>query len=204
MNCGNPACGEERRHCATFHGLQRAVGAVRVAGGDAALSQPRNLGVELVAVLHIAKAGRSDVLGLLLLDVQHLGAVALGAVGAGGRRCRCAGVAAAPWRGYRSPSAGIASAGSAPSEGGGGGIRVEASHGGGIAAEPQLGAEGRYLIQPVSLTLPHSYWVVALTRYWMSGLFALVRPRSLRGALMMRVLVSIMLVSTSPQAPLSG
>ena len=74
---------EERRHCATFHGLQRAVGAVRVAGGDAALSQPRNLGVELVGVLHIGEAGRSDVLGLLLLDAQYLGAVALGAVGAG-------------------------------------------------------------------------------------------------------------------------
>ncbi len=47
------------------------------------LSQPRDFGVALIGVLHIGEAGRSDVLGLLILDVQYLGAVALSAVGAG-------------------------------------------------------------------------------------------------------------------------
>ena len=137
---------EERRHCAALHGFQRAVGAVRVAGGDAALSQPRNLGVELVAALHVAEAGRSDVLVLVLLDVEHLGAVAgctvharevAGAVvqvqqqrlgGGAGFAERGEGVRGAVRRQRATRS-----------------IREEAGHGGGVAAEPQLGAEGAVL-----------------------------------------------------------
>ena len=157
---------EERRHCATFHGLQRAVGAVRVAGGDATLSQPRNFGVELVAALHIGEAGRSNVLGLLLLDAQHLGAVALGAVGAGEvagtvvqvQQQRLGGCAGFTERGDRV-------SGAVRRQGGGGASGWRPATAEESPLNHSLGLKGRYLIQPVSLTLPHSYWVVALTRY---------------------------------------
>ena len=128
---------EERRHRAALNGLQRAVGAVRVAGGDATLSQPRNLGVELVAALHVGEAGRGDVLVLLLLDVQHLGAVAgcavharevAGAVVQVQQQCLCGGAGLA--------ERGEGVGGAVRLKGATGGVREEACHGGGVAAEP--------------------------------------------------------------------
>ena len=83
-------------------------------------------------------------------------------------------------------------------------IREEAGHGGGVAAEPQLGAEGAVLdpagfADVTPLVLGGGADAVLDVRVVGAG-----QAQVLEGAPMMRVLVSIMLVSTSPQAPLSG